>query len=763
MYARRLAWTGLFLALLLLASPAQAAVDFDTLADQINAANRHGSGSITLRRSIPLEGPLPPISGEIVIEGADLWLSGRERYRIFDVVAGGSLRLSNLTLQYGSAVGELGGAVRLQSGAALLAHNVTFQRNQAYIGGAIATAPGSRLELESAIFDGNSASGYGGAIMANGGQLKVAASSFVKNIAKQSGGAIEAGSGSVELVNSTFDSNEAAMGGALSASGAATRVSHATMSNNLAWGGGGGIFISGGALKLYNSVIQGRGVGPDCLGQLAQSSGNFISDGSCAARMQGNPRLASLTGVLHHRPPLQESPLINRADAAHCPAADQLGAERPLGAACDIGAVESKFGLLDPEILPPPPCTLHDNIIAANTDKPAGGCPAGNGHDLILLDRDIVLYADLPPITSQITIEGAGHSISGGGQFGIFAVDGGELALNNMTLKRALNSLTVGGALHLRNRAEASVTNVSFEENKASWGGAIAVRGNSRLKVQDSVFVLNAASGLGNPITTRDQTALITYAGGAIHISRGQAEIHNSSFASNSAGFSGGAIEVYPGRLNISNSSFLSNWARSSSGGAIYSRGATTLTHVTMLDNSAYRAGGIYVGSGTLRLRNSLVANSKGGDCIGSLNQNRGNFIGDGGCGPLLRGDPFMLGRADSPAYRAPSASSPVLRAGDPHFCLETDQRGQPRAQIGRCDIGAIELAPVLTQLANCSVTTMHKLNFRDAPAGGKIGLVPQNAAATAIARTQGWFNIKHEGATGWISANYVTTTGDCS
>ena len=766
----RFAFITLFL-VLLLASPAQAAVDFDSLASQIHEANRNGSGTITLSRSIILEGPLPPISSAITIDGADLRISGMERYRIFDVVAGGSLTLNNLTLRQGNAVGELGGAVRLQTGAALIASNVTFRQNQAYIGAAIATAPGSRLEIESATFDSNSATGYGGAIMANGGTVKISSSGFVKNFAKQSGGAIVAGSGSVEIVNSSFDSNETeGFGGAISASGAATTVSHATMANNLALGGGGGISISGGsagitngAVNLYNSVIQGRGIGPDCLGQLAGNRSNFISDGSCAARMQGNPRLASLQGVVQHRPPLRDSPLIDRADAEHCPATDQLGAERPLGAACDIGAIESEFGLLDPEILPPPPCTLHDNIIAANTDKAAGGCPAGNGHDLIVLDRDIVLYEELPPVTSKITIEGGGHSISGGGLLGIFAVDGGELALTNMTLEHGVNALTVGGALHLLNGAAASVDNVSFEQNKSPWGGAIAVRGNSRLTVQGSAFIANAASGLGNPDITRDRSAIITYAGGAIHISRGQAEIHNSSFIGNSAGFSGGAIEVSSGRLNISNSTFLGNFARSSSGGAIYSRGATTLTHVTMLNNSAYRAGGIYVGSGTLRLRNSLIAGSKGGDCIGHLNQNRGNLIEDGTCGPMLRGDPFMLRNTATPAYRKPSASSPAIRAADPQFCLETDQAGTPRTQVGRCDIGAIESVPVFSELASCSVTTTHKLNFRDAPAGSKIGLVPQNTTAPAKARTQGWFNIEHEGATGWISAGYVTTEGDCA
>ena len=52
-------------------------------------------------------------------------------------------------------------------------------------------------------------------------------------------------------------------------------------------------------------------------------------------------------------------------------------------------------------------CTLHDAITAANTDTPAGNCPAGSGADTIRAvweTRDIQLTAPLPPINSAITI-----------------------------------------------------------------------------------------------------------------------------------------------------------------------------------------------------------------------------------------------------------------------------------------------------------------------------------------------------------------------
>ena len=57
-------------------------------------------------------------------------------------------------------------------------------------------------------------------------------------------------------------------------------------------------------------------------------------------------------------------------------------------------------------------CSLHDAIIAANTDAPAGNCPAGSGADTIAAVAPIdsrsylrlPLYQPLPPISSTISI-----------------------------------------------------------------------------------------------------------------------------------------------------------------------------------------------------------------------------------------------------------------------------------------------------------------------------------------------------------------------
>ena len=63
-------------------------------------------------------------------------------------------------------------------------------------------------------------------------------------------------------------------------------------------------------------------------------------------------------------------------------------------------------------------------------------------------------------------------------------------------------------------------------------------------------------------------------------------------------------------------------------------------------------------------------------------------------------------------------------------------------------------------------VTTAYSLNFRDAPSlsGGKIGKgIPFEATLTALAYSNGWYKVDFHGVQGWISADYVTASGDCA
>ena len=82
-------------------------------------------------------------------------------------------------------------------------------------------------------------------------------------------------------------------------------------------------------------------------------------------------------------------------------------------------------------------CTLVDAITAANTDTATGGCPAGSGADTIVLpvgstqtltevNNDTYGPTGLPVISSVITIEGQGSTITRDSEAPEFRIFGGE-------------------------------------------------------------------------------------------------------------------------------------------------------------------------------------------------------------------------------------------------------------------------------------------------------------------------------------------------
>ena len=862
-----------------------AAEDYGSLQAAIEAANSSSdSGTITLTDDITLSAALPPITGQITIEGGDHSISGDGMYRIFDV-SGGTLTVKNLILKNGKALGEeYGGAIRLRNGARVSIEDSMLSENRATNGGAIATSssndkvtvtgssftgnkadknaaaiyanggsisisdssfekncaeravnivnedlnrateeriidsdgclhvthtwtdPGEitvniegkggairlmngaqvsvesstfienkstkggalatsgsevRLSVSSSRFSRNSALADGGAVYVNGGTALVTQSSFTDNDAMSLGGVFMGGAGKLVLSNSTLRRNRAnSSGGELAVLGAEVTVSHVTMSANHAYVSGSAISKLEGIVKLYNTIIAGIDRGQDCVGGLDQMTGVLSNDGTCSHMPSDDLLLDSPRSEGAWLPLKDFSPAIDAADPDYCLETDQIGTPRPQGGGCDIGAIESTTALpKPPPIEPPPPCPLALRIVAANTDAPAGGCPAGSGHDVIILSGDITLSAPLPQITSDITILGDGYTISGGGRFRIFNVIAGKMTINNLTMVEGnvAGSYLEGGAIWLQGSGELAINGSVFRGNDASLGGAIAIDdGAAKLTVDGVSFVENRAKFGGGAIS-------------AYHNS--QVSIMNSSFARNVAGdgnANGGAIFALHGdSINVSNSTFVLNWA--GRGGAIHVRWTpATLTHVTMFNNLAQHGSGIFVydgGRDVFRVRNSLIKGSRFRvQCYGPLTQNVGNFIADGTCSPKLSGDAFIKAPAtDSlPTYVELLPDSPAIDAGEPAYCLPTDQIGNPRPQEGPCDIGAIESVPIVEDLSACSVTTTHTLNFREEPDGKIIGGVQDNETLTAVARTPSWFNVEHRGTLGWISADYVVAEGDC-
>ena len=427
-----------------------------------------------------------------------------------------------------------------------------------------------------------------------GGIVAINDSSFVDNSSGGTGGAINIGEGDeISITNSTFAGNDAGRGGAIGGGHLPITLTHVTMVNNRGSVGKAMYRYQGATqVRLRNSIITGEARGYLCQGRLHENVGNLIKDGSCSSVEGGDALLGEMTGWPAHFPLLDFSPAVDAADERFCTPFDQIGTARPQLGGCDIGAFESTTARPKPApLVPQPSCPLGLQITAANTDAPAGGCPPGSGHDVITSTEDIDLDAPLPPITSEITIEGNGYTISGSDKFRILDVDGGKLTISDATLRDG--NATHGGAIRLIGEAWVKATNVTFSANDAGWGGAIATDG------ANVTLVLNGSSFIGN--TSQNNTGALFVDGGAVNIA-------NSSFSGNSAKFKGGAIDGSAGCIEVSNSTISGNKAELGAG--IYLNGAdATLTHLTIVHNLArfITGGGIYKEAGSARLLNSIV------------------------------------------------------------------------------------------------------------------------------------------------------------
>ena len=683
----------------LFAASAPASASVCTLADHIKSANTNTAVGfcpagtshdiITIAEDITLTEPLPPITGTITIEGGGHTISGDESFPIF-VVNGGWLTVNNLTLTEGYFEGswETGwagaGGIQARNGGKLYVNDSVLINNRSGRGhGAAIAVDRGTLSVNNSSFVKNRSNGQGGAIYVWDSVATIANSAFVDNSTRgllaRGGGVYTGFRSKLEISNSTFHRNFATEGGAVgtdytSHGPASTRLTHVTMIDNRATSGD-SIFIDprDHTFNLRNSIVASTGIS-NVSGQFNQNIGNLFVDSANSSAASRDALIADLTGALAHFPLRDGSPALDAADARFCPATDQIGAPRPQGGGCDIGAIESMTAVPAPTPVATF-CALPDQIIAANTDSAYKACPAGKGADAIHMIRDYELSEPLPGITSEITIEGNGYTISANRRFHIFDVDGGKLTISNATLTEGKGSR--GAAIRLHNGAYVTATNVIFKRNEATAGGAVSTESErDRLTIEESSFVENASLTIG----------------GALLVDGGQALVSRSAFIGNQAREKGGAIAATQGQATISNSTLNGNQAQR--GGAIYVSGAeATLTHLTMMNNLAERlvGAGIYAEWGETRLRNSIVGGSGNGiDCFGTLDQSRGNFSEDGACSNSVGGDPQLGDLAGSPAYHPLLDASAAHGAGDPAFCLPTDQLGNPRAH---CDIGAIETA----------------------------------------------------------------------
>ena len=149
-------------------------------------------------------------------------------------------------------------------------------------------------------------------------------------------------------------------------------------------------------------------------------------------------------------------------------------------------------------------CTLSQAIESANDDDAPDGstCEDGSGADTIELDGNKTLTASVETITSSMTVDGNGYTITGGGSdssFRFVAISGGTVTLDNMTITNFRAG--EGGAVHI----SGSSTVVTIEDSTlssnhgTSLGGAVFVESGT-LHSRRNIYHNNATAGHGGAI-----------------------------------------------------------------------------------------------------------------------------------------------------------------------------------------------------------------------------------------------------------------------
>ncbi len=300
-----------------------------TLRDAISTAASGDTIDFSVVGTITLNGTEIAFGKDLTINGPGariLTVSGAGASRILNI-SSGTVTITGLTFA-GASGPDFGGAI-LSAGTLNLARCAFSGNTSATVAGAVYNNHGT-LNVAGCTFSGNSASLEGA--VGSSGTTNIAASTFSGNSATSGfAGTLGVAAGTMNLVNSTFSGNSAALGAAYYTNPGTNNTIRNTIFNSET--GGDCVFGSGGTLTGADNMSDGS-----CPGTLGTVTGF-----DATLRDNGGP-----TDTFLVVPP---GNAVDAAGGCAYPAdftasifnsaADQRGIPRPLGSACDIGAVEA--------------------------------------------------------------------------------------------------------------------------------------------------------------------------------------------------------------------------------------------------------------------------------------------------------------------------------------------------------------------------------------------------------------------------------------
>lgn len=413
-----------------------------------------------------------------------------------------------------------------------------------------------------------------------------------------------------------------------------------------------------------------------------------------------------------------------------------------------LGVLAATFGVVGPaeantikvttkadELNNQPPCSLREAIRSANVDTAIGGCASGTGPDTIILpkgtykltipnaptdpDEDNGGSGDLD-ILADLTIKGAGAAktvIDGNGAAlgdRVFHVSAAaSVTFSGLTIRNGIETTGAVGGGGVGNRGKVTFTNAVITGNASGNGGGVSNVTGATATFINTTVSKNSATGSG---------------GGVRNGPGASSTFTRSTISGNTAQDGGGIFNSIGSSSTLTSSTVSGNRANDSGGG--FHGGTGSLSSVTVTANTADADGnGIGNGGGAnadLTLTNTIIAgnadaspppNAAIPDCSGTMTSGGYNLIGrNTGCGITpgtgdkigTPGIPFDAGLGPLRENGGPTrthalhAFSAARNSGAQGAgCLATDQRGVPRPQGKRCDIGSYEYVTCLKAVVN--------------------------------------------------------------
>ena len=393
-------------------------------------------------------------------------------------------------------------------------------------------------------------------------------------------------------------------------------------------------------------------------------------------------------------------------------------------------------------------CSLREAVRAANLDTAIGGCPAGQGADIILLAgqvytlsiagqaEDAALTGDLD-ITADLEIRGQGMGItivSAAGLDRVFHVDpnkdGVHVHLKDLTARSGFVPVTnsEGGGGILTN-GNLELDHVLVEDNLGPRGGGLRVSFWGEATLRDSTVQDNVANSEGGglygdgPMIIERVKVLSNQAprGGGVFCDSPCTFIDVTISGNNpfGGGTEGGGI--YNDDISTLTNVTINNNRATQTGGGLYSEDEITLKNVTISANTAGQGSGFFneavahlknvtmyqndspirgpglynAQSGYLDLVNTIIANENLlPNCSGDLLSLGNNLSNDNTCDlgqatDLVLTDPLLNDLFDNGGFTAThalQANSPAVDAGNNYSCTSYDQRYFIRPADGDAD-----------------------------------------------------------------------------